>query len=347
MSGPPVVIIPCPLCGADDAEPRWSTPDRAFGVPGTFTVAGCRRCGFLYQRPRVRDDALAACYPDHYPRHQEPSPRVPFKGSAARIRAVRYALATRLGYAAFAEPAAGALTRLRARALGSRLRWSCPPWRGEGRYLDVGCGSGGSLGVARALGWTTVAGIEIDAPAAEKARRFADELHAGPVESAPFAPGRFDLVTAFHVLEHLPDPVAAIARMLEWLAPGGLLVLEVPNAGGLGASVFGRAWSGLELPRHLWHFSPATLDALVRRAGGDVVWCWHQAKPRYSLWSVRAWLADRGHARLARLTEQPLVYGALKLALELALPVVSRAGRGEVIRVGAVARAPGPPKPAC
>src|SRR5206468_7211577 len=66
--------LPCSLCGARESEPVWSTPDRAFAVPGVYTVVRCVACGFLYQRPRVRDENLAECYPDHYPRHQEPSP---------------------------------------------------------------------------------------------------------------------------------------------------------------------------------------------------------------------------------------------------------------------------------
>ncbi len=331
----PVVDAPCYLCGATDADPLWSTPDRAFAVPGVYTVCRCRRCGFLYQRPRVSDAHLADCYPDHYPRHQEPSPRIPFKGSAARARAARCALATGLAYTAFADTGVGTLTRLRARLLLRRLRWDCPPWRGQGRYLDVGCGSGGSLGVARALGWRT-AGIELDAAAAEKARRFADRLHVGDVLSAPFAPASFDVVTAFHVLEHVPDPVTMLRRMLEWLAPDGLLIVEVPNAGGLGAALFGRAWSGLELPRHLGHFSPATLATAIESAGGLIVWRWHQAKPRYYLRSLGDWLRDRGCERLARLAERRPVYGALKLGLELTLPLARWAGRGEVIRVGVV-----------
>ena len=98
MSGLPTVDAPCALCGSERAEPVWTTPDRVFAVPGLYTVVRCRECGLLYQRPRVRDEHLAACYPDHYPRHQEPSPRVPFKGSPARIRAVRRALASGLGY---------------------------------------------------------------------------------------------------------------------------------------------------------------------------------------------------------------------------------------------------------
>jgi SAM-dependent methyltransferase len=329
----PTVEAPCFLCGAADARPLWATADRAFSVPGVYTVARCGRCGFLYQRPRVRDEHLAACYPDHYPRHQEPSPRIPFKGGSARVRAVRWALASELGYTAWRAAGAGLLTRLRARLLLRRLRWDCPPWRGRGRYLDVGCGSGGALGVAAALGWQ-VAGVEVDAAAAAKARRFTPRVHTGDLQAAPFAAGEFDLITALHVLEHVPDPVGAVRRMLAWLAPGGLLVIEVPNAGGLGARIFGRAWSGLELPRHLSHFTPDTLGRAATQAGGRVVWCWHQAKPRYYLWSLGYWLRDHRASWLVRVAEWRPVYGALKLGLELTLPLARWARRGEVIRIG-------------
>ena len=113
----PTVETPCFLCGAADAAPLWATPDRAFAVPGLYTVARCLGCGFLYQRPRVRDDHLADCYPGHYPRHQEPSPRIPFKGGSARVRAVRWALAWGLGYTVWRGGGAGPLTRLRARLM--------------------------------------------------------------------------------------------------------------------------------------------------------------------------------------------------------------------------------------
>jgi len=220
-----------------------------------------------------------------------------------------------------------------------RLRWSCPPWIGAGGYLDVGCGSGGALAVARALGWR-VSGIEPNEAAAALARRFADELHVGDVLTAPFAPARFDVVTAFHVLEHVPDPVAVARRMLDWLAPGGLLIVEVPNVDGLGAAIFGGAWSGLELPRHLSHFTPATLELVLQKAGGRVVWCWHQAKPRSYLWSLSALLRDRGWNVLAKLTESRPVYGVLKLGLEVSVPLARLARRGEAIRVGAVRNRP-------
>jgi SAM-dependent methyltransferase len=331
--GLPTIDAPCFLCHGPEADPLWTTPDRAFAVPGCYTVARCQRCGFLYQKPRVADAHLADCYPDHYPRHQEPSPRIPFKGSRGRIKAARWALASALGYRELRDPSIGVWTRLRARRLLRKIRWDCPPWTGQGRYLDVGCGSGGALGVAKALGWL-VTGIEVDEAAAAKAKRFTDEIHVGDVLTAPFAPARFDVVTALHVLEHVPDPVAMIHRMLGWLAPDGLLIVEVPNAGGLGAGIFGKAWSGLELPRHLSHFSPESLERAVEQGGGRVVWSWHGAKPRYYLWSLGFWLRDRGWLALARLAEWRPVYGVLKLLLEVSLPLARLAKRGEVIRVG-------------
>jgi SAM-dependent methyltransferase len=159
-------------------------------------------------------------------------------------------------------------------------------------------------------------------------------VHAGDLLTAPFTPGEFDCVTAFHVLEHVPDPIGAVRRMLGWLAPGGLLIVEVPNAGGLGARLFGQAWSGLELPRHLSHFTPDTLTAVVAQAGGRVVWTWHQAKPRYYLWSLGIWLRDRRLGGLARLAAWRPIYGVLKLGLEVTLPVARSLGLGEVVRVG-------------
>src|SRR5260370_36503579 len=149
------------------------------------------------------------------------------------------------------------------------LRWSCARWIGTGRYLDVGCGSGAALAVAQALGWR-IAGIEMNEAAAAIARRFTDELHVGDVLTAPFTSARFDVVTAFHVLEHVPDPIAVARRMLEWLAPGGPLIVEVTNAVGLGASLLGGAWAGREGPRHPSPFSPATLEAALGKHGGQV-----------------------------------------------------------------------------
>ena len=147
------------------------------------------------------------------------------------------------------------------------------------------------MGLMQSVGWT-VSGIEIDPEAAARARQVTPNVFHGDPMDAPFAPGSFDLVTAFHVLEHLPDPVGVLRRMLGWLAPGGIAVVEVPNVSGVGGRVFGRYWSGLEMPRHLVQFTPETMGALAERAGGRVVAAAHKTKPRYLIRSLRFALDD-------------------------------------------------------
>jgi hypothetical protein len=123
--------------------------------------------------------------------------------------------------------------------------------------------------------------------------------------------------------------------MLSWLAPGGLLIVEVPNVGGWGGVLFGRHWSGLDFPRHLIHFTPATMHALVARCGGRVVDEWHWSKPLWIIRSVRFWLAARqgGGARAALAAlDNRLGGGLLKLGLEAVLKAAGPARRGEVVR---------------
>ena len=77
----------------------------------------------------------------------------------------------------------------------------------------------------------------------------------------------FDAITCFDVLEHLYEPRRVMARVGEWLKPGGIFYVQVPNVDSAEARVFGSYWHGLELPRHLFHYSPASLKFLAESAG--------------------------------------------------------------------------------
>jgi SAM-dependent methyltransferase len=176
-----------------------------------------------------------------------------------------------------------------------------------------------------------VAGIEFDPEAARKARQITPDIFEGDPMAASFPPGRFDVITAFHVIEHLPEPLGTLRRMVEWLAPGGLIIVEVPNVSGVGGRLFGRYWSGLDFPRHLVHFRPETMTAMVERAGGRVVSARHRTKPRYLIRSVRHMLADGSGAVAAgglAVVDSRLGRGALKLGLEVTLPLARRLGLG-------------------
>jgi 2-polyprenyl-3-methyl-5-hydroxy-6-metoxy-1,4-benzoquinol methylase len=97
------------------------------------------------------------------------------------------------------------------------------------------------------------------------------DVWVGDFLAYPGVPGSYDAVTMFSVLEHLPDPLAGLRRSCALLRDGGVLVLGLPNIGGLPRLVQGRFWRGFSLPEHLNFFSNANLATLLRRAGFEPV----------------------------------------------------------------------------
>ncbi len=143
---------------------------------------------------------------------------------------------------------------------------------GRGRLLDVGCGSGELLEALRADGWR-VSGVEPSARSAEIARTQRGlDVQTAAFDDAELPDGSFEAVVFAAALEHLHDPLAALARARRLLAPGGLVaVLFLPRFDAPQARLFGARWIGLDLPRHLYHFEPRTFAATAQRAGLRVV----------------------------------------------------------------------------
>jgi SAM-dependent methyltransferase len=137
-------------------------------------------------------------------------------------------------------------------------------YKTEGSILDIGCSAGGFLGYLKGGSWK-LHGIEASADTAEKARRFTGgDIFAGDVMDAEFAPASFDVITCSDVMEHLYDPRAVFQKVHEWLKPGGIFYVFVPNIKSWEAQAFGSRWWGLDLPRHLHHYSFASLEALSK-----------------------------------------------------------------------------------
>ncbi len=174
--------------------------------------------------------------------------------------------------------------------------------RSGGRLLDVGAGIGEFLAEART--WFQVEGTEVSSEAVREAReRFGLELRHGALEEVGFEGPGFDVVTLFHVLEHVTSPSATLERCRDLLAPGGLLVVAVPNEGAPGwykatrggartlaaMARGGRFFRGLDLAGmppmpgidlagsptetevHLHHFSPEVLCPALESRGWEVL----------------------------------------------------------------------------
>jgi 2-polyprenyl-3-methyl-5-hydroxy-6-metoxy-1,4-benzoquinol methylase len=141
-----------------------------------------------------------------------------------------------------------------------------------GRVLEIGSSWGGFLTFAASHGWR-VAGVELSPEAACWAREHgAPEVHCGTLASSPFlGGGEFDAVVAWHVIEHLVDPLEFLRQAYSCLRPGGILALRTPNIASFAARVNGRAWEWFGAPAHLALFSPVALARVVERAGFQIL----------------------------------------------------------------------------
>jgi SAM-dependent methyltransferase len=117
------------------------------------------------------------------------------------------------------------------------------------------------------LGWT-VTGLDISTVAVERIRnQLGLRAMLGTLPHPELESTSFDVVTMWHSLEHVHDPLAVLRAAHRLLVPGGRLLVAAPNIDSLPFRWFGASWYGLDLPRHLTHFSPATLRGIVQRAG--------------------------------------------------------------------------------
>jgi SAM-dependent methyltransferase len=136
-----------------------------------------------------------------------------------------------------------------------------------GRVLDIGCGRGLLLHQLRKRGWD-VLGTEMTEESASHARDVLRiDVRAGLLSDLGFADGEFDTVILWHVLEHIPDPGGLLTEVARILRPGGTLLVAVPNFASIEARAGKAHWFHLDVPRHLNHFTPATLRAALGAAG--------------------------------------------------------------------------------
>jgi 2-polyprenyl-3-methyl-5-hydroxy-6-metoxy-1,4-benzoquinol methylase len=267
-------VVPlCDLCGSSSAAVLFPTRDRLHGLPGTFRLVRCEGCGLVRLSPRPTPDQLGLYYPDEgYLPHK---PGAFTQGSDDRAMggvrdAVRDEVLRGLGYPKPRHPWIRPLTTVARRPLLRRISFDWagfPPYVEGGRVLDVGSGNGFFLAMLRHHGWK-VQGLDLSASAAEMTRRESGiDVHVGEVTDDVFEPEQFDFIHMSHVIEHVPSPTIALARVRELLRPGGLLYIETPNIASLGARLWGRYWFALDSPRHLWLFTPETMSRALRESG--------------------------------------------------------------------------------
>ena len=217
------------MCGCVEARPWLRAPDRLHGRQERYELVRCPTCLLVWLRRPPKPEDMQLHYTDAYHKLI----------SASGKDFARW---------------------------GFRLDMIAK-FKQSGTLLDLGCSSGAFLQSMRSEAWK-LHGIEMSAAeAAEAEATSGARVFVGNVVEAPFPGESFDVITCFDVLEHLYEPRRVMARVAEWLKPGGIFYILVPNVDSAEARVFRSYWHGLELPRHLFHYSPESLRFLANSVG--------------------------------------------------------------------------------
>lgn len=144
--------------------------------------------------------------------------------------------------------------------LEKKLGWIEKSLPGKGKILDIGSGTGDFLVAAKGLDWETF-GVEPNA----KARKLASQKGVDLIEDVSSLPDQFfDVITMWHVLEHVPDLDHQLRELDRLLKPDGILVIAVPNFKSYDAQKYKEHWAAYDVPRHLYHFSPGAISEIFQ-----------------------------------------------------------------------------------
>jgi SAM-dependent methyltransferase len=224
----------CPLCSGDLALLYPDCFDFEYFVESSAEFYRCVDCGFVLTDPLPTRTELTELYPADYHNFDAPS------NAVARLLLDRY------------YEHQSALCRRRMPT--------------DGSFLEIGCAAGDILERLQHSGRADVQGIEISREACEQAWQRGLKVFHGTLDEFE-TDERFDLVFMSHVIEHVLDPVATVAKIRSLLKPGGVLYLETPNVGSLDARLWKSRWGLIHYPRHLYLFDRSTIRRLLEGAG--------------------------------------------------------------------------------
>lgn len=279
----------CPLCQCDHFKRYDEVPDRLTKEINRYLPLEikplqqitnirqqCRSCGLIFLSPRLCDESLSLIYHLWY----------------------------RYGYRLIFDNDQYIAQRLYEfkRYHLNTLKQVSPQ---TGRLLDVGCGNGLFLKVAREAGWQGI-GVEFDRHTAEDGiHRFQIDIRNGIFSSNIHFKEPFDVITMFDYLEHSTTPSVDLQLALDLLKPGGTLLIRVPNQAGWQSRLMGRHWIAL-ISNHLSYFSPTVITNFLNRLGAEVVLnTADNYQTQYALWKNRfRWLKSRIHRQSSNLGDE-------------------------------------------
>ncbi|MDA3876985.1 MAG: class I SAM-dependent methyltransferase [Halothiobacillus sp.] len=268
-------VSTCPVCGsAQRSVLHEGLIDNVFFVaPGKWTLHRCKQCRSAYLDPRPNRESIHLAYATYYT-HQQVSERNKYS-SLSSLHKLRRQLVngyTNWRFSTHAVPATvlgilAAFVMPNLKTIINRKYRHMPKLpRGGAKLLDIGCGDGSFLSLARTCGWEVV-GLDPDPKAVANAGTQGLTVYRGGIEYFDGKTELFDVITLNHVIEHVHDPVKVLKVCHALLKPGGQLWLATPNIDSFGHARFQKNWRGLETPRHLVLFNKQSLCQAIISAG--------------------------------------------------------------------------------
>jgi 2-polyprenyl-3-methyl-5-hydroxy-6-metoxy-1,4-benzoquinol methylase len=230
----------CPICNSSTFSDYLEVEDY-FLSHEVFSLQKCISCGFVFTNPRPTENDLGLYYQsEEYISHSSSTESITDK--------IYYSVRNYT-------------IKLKFKLINKHFK--------QGNILDIGCGTGEFLNYFKAKGWDTT-GIEPN----ETARKTAIEKYGLDVhlenQLDKFKKSSFEVITMWHVLEHVPDLNLRIEQLKSLIKENGVLIIAVPNIDSKDAKTYGKFWAALDVPRHLYHFNQSTIKKLFEKFGFDL-----------------------------------------------------------------------------
>jgi 2-polyprenyl-3-methyl-5-hydroxy-6-metoxy-1,4-benzoquinol methylase len=234
-----VDVTECPVCQSRAIKPFRTCTDFTVSHE-TFTVIRCENCGLGITSPRPDAENLG--------RYYQSEEYISHSGKSSGLMGPLYTTARKFAL------------RWKTRIVESQSK--------RGTALDFGCGTGEFLETLKRKGWK-IEGIEPSRFAREKAESLTGQkLYSSLSEISAHG---FNAITAWHVLEHVPDLSAVIQQLAHMLQKDGTIFITVPNYESPDADQYKDLWAGYDVPRHVWHFSSKSMKRLLESNGLNII----------------------------------------------------------------------------
>lgn len=229
-----VNIVECPVCKNTDLQKFLRCEDYTVSHE-TFHVKQCAQCSLAITTPRPETEHLGKYYQsDEYISHSGKS-----SGGVGFVYKLARSFALKWKYAKITK------------------------FKTSGSILDFGCGTGEFLNTMKLSNWS-ITGIEPSPDARLKAEILNSVKMHGTLDE--LANQKFDIITAWHVIEHVPDLTQTMQKLRSRLNKDGIIFIAVPNYQSPDAQQYQEQWAGFDVPRHLWHFSKKSMAKLLQSA---------------------------------------------------------------------------------